>query len=314
MYYDKVISTLGINYFKNSLSTVWLKDIFCMVDNIDVEPEEKGGFVDNIRNTSSFHFPLKLTMSLCVYCKKGRIKSRIQQKNYEANEGNFFIAFAGQIIENLEVSDDCKVIFLAIESNFVMQEIRHPKAKHLRQWIYINQEPILFKVEEENRLNYEMLCSSVKHIVKNSSSTIAETFLLGFVYMVGAIILDWAKVLHRDKKGDTKLLSHEEHVLAKFQDDIRSFSRKDRSVAFYAKRQFFSTKHFSRLIQKASKQKPLQIIKDYVILEAKSLLGTNQYSIKEVSDMLGFQNQSFFTRYFKEAVGCTPSEYATGVQ
>ncbi len=309
MYYDDVITNFGINYFRNSLSTIWLKDKFCLVDNLDINPEEKGGFIDNVRSGAKFRLPVKLSMSFCLYCKEGKITARIQQKDYEITKGMFFIAFAGQILEGGEISDDCKILFLAIESKFVMQEIRHPRAKHFRHWVYNHQEPILFRVNEEQTEYYEMLCLSVKHIVNNLSSTTRETLLLGFVYMMGSLLLDWSKMLHNE--GKALHLSHEEYVLAKFQEDIRNFSRKDRSVAFYAKRQFFSTKHFSRLIQKASRQKPLQLIRDHVILEAKSLLVTGKYSIKEVSDMLGFQNQSFFTRYFKDAVGCTPSNFAT---
>ncbi len=94
-----------------------------------------------------------------------------------------------------------------------------------------------------------------------------------------------------------------------FQSDIHNFSRKDRTVNFYARRQFISEKHFSRLIKKASGQKPLDIIREYVILDAKSLLLSGSYSVKQVSEILGFQNHSFFTRFFRLATGKTPGEF-----
>ena len=50
-------------------------------------------------------------------------------------------------------------------------------------------------------------------------------------------------------------------------------------------------------------------IRDYVILEAKALLKSGQYTIQQVSDMLNFANQPFFGVYFKKAVGCSPTAY-----
>lgn len=310
MNYDDLISTFGINYFQNTLSTVWIKDKFCMVENIgnDFDEKNRGSFMADVKSSAKLKLPLKLTISTCLYCKQGDLKIRIQQMDYEISAGSFFIAFAGNIFEALEISDDCKIIFLALESEFILKEIRHPRAKNLRHWVDRYNEPTVFKVSEEKMKHYEMLCLSVKFIFKNSSSSIAESILLAFTYLISNILHDWAKLIYG--KNQTSHLPNEDYVLVKFQEDIRNFSRKDRSVNFYAKRQNFSTKHFSRLINRASKRKPLDIIREYVILDAKSLIHVGKYSIKQISDILGFQNQSFFTRYFKDAVGVTPTEYA----
>ena len=52
-----------------------------------------------------------------------------------------------------------------------------------------------------------------------------------------------------------------------------------------------------------------QWIRDYVVLEAKALLKSGEYTVQQVSDRLNFANQSFFGSYFKKAVGCSPSAY-----
>lgn len=48
----------------------------------------------------------------------------------------------------------------------------------------------------------------------------------------------------------------------------------------------FELNNFSRTIKKACDRKPLDIIREYVILDAKSLLLTGRYSVKEVSEKL----------------------------
>lgn len=93
---------------------------------------------------------------------------------------------------------------------------------------------------------------------------------------------------------------------SRFQSDIHNFSSKFKTVGYYAQRQKLSPRHFSRLVKAVSGQDPKDIIKEYVILEAKSLLLSENYSVHEVASLLGFDNDSFFNRYFKTATGITP--------
>lgn len=52
---------------------------------------------------------------------------------------------------------------------------------------------------------------------------------------------------------------------------------------------------------------------DYVntvkVEQAKELIGTHQYMMYEISDMLGFDTQYYFSTVFKKVAGCTPKEY-----
>ena len=260
-------------------------------------------------------FPVKVTLTFCIFCKRGRISSRIQQRDYVAEAGSLLIIFSGQILENVELSEDCIVIFVAVDSEYIMTEIRGPHGRSLRQWVLHNQEPTLVSIDEDEALNFEKLCQSLKFIVKNSDSETSDGILSGFTYIFASLLLKWRKrstddCAHDDSLPDGGLVyTREREVLFRFQSDIHNFSRKDRSVGFYARRQCISEKHFSRLVKKASGCKPLDLIRDYVILDAKSLLLSGKYSIKQVSEMLGFQNHSFFTRFFRTSVGKTPGEF-----
>jgi len=52
-----------------------------------------------------------------------------------------------------------------------------------------------------------------------------------------------------------------------------------------------------------------EIIQERVILEAKRLLAHTGLSIAEISYRLGFDDNSYFGRYFKKAVGLPPAKY-----
>ena len=63
------------------------------------------------------------------------------------------------------------------------------------------------------------------------------------------------------------------------------------------------------MVKLISKRTPNDWIDDYVVLELRVLLRNSSKTIKEITEMLHFPNQSFLGKYFKEHVGMSPSEY-----
>ncbi|HLP06197.1 MAG TPA: ATP-binding protein, partial [Paludibacter sp.] len=54
---------------------------------------------------------------------------------------------------------------------------------------------------------------------------------------------------------------------------------------------------------------PLEFIRSIRIKRAAALLTQGKYPVAEVAEMVGFNTQKYFSRYFKEAFGATPSQY-----
>ena len=70
-----------------------------------------------------------------------------------------------------------------------------------------------------------------------------------------------------------------------------------------------TAKYMTTLVKKASGKPAIQWIEDYVILDAKTMLRSGRYSVQQVAEELNFPNQSFFGKYFKEAVGISPKKW-----
>ena len=54
---------------------------------------------------------------------------------------------------------------------------------------------------------------------------------------------------------------------------------------------------------------PISYLLEKRIQEAKSLLESTNYSVAQISNMLGFSSQSYFSQAFKKATGKTPAAY-----
>ena len=66
---------------------------------------------------------------------------------------------------------------------------------------------------------------------------------------------------------------------------------------------------FFKKIKSLTGFSPIEFIRDIRIKHAAILLETQDYSIKEVSFMIGISDTKYFTQCFKNVYNMTPSEY-----
>ncbi len=70
-----------------------------------------------------------------------------------------------------------------------------------------------------------------------------------------------------------------------------------------------SPEYFSRLFKKKTNVSPGVFITRCKINEAKKLLASGAYMMSEIAYALGYMNQFYFSKQFKQFTGVTPSEY-----
>ncbi|QHV94242.1 AraC family transcriptional regulator [Spirosoma endbachense] len=82
-----------------------------------------------------------------------------------------------------------------------------------------------------------------------------------------------------------------------------------RSVNQYAQQIGITERRLQQAIAKSVGKTPKQLIEERVLLEAKRLLVHTNQSIKEIGFMLGFDEPSNFSRFFRQQIGQTPAEF-----
>lgn len=85
-------------------------------------------------------------------------------------------------------------------------------------------------------------------------------------------------------------------------------------VAAYAAMLNLSAGHFSELIKEQSGKTAIEHIHDQLLLEAKRLLFHTEYPVKEIAYRLGFEEASYFNRFFKRMAGSTPVTYRNTIR
>ena len=125
--------------------------------------------------------------------------------------------------------------------------------------------------------------------------------------------LEIVTLFSENKESGNPRLSRQDQVFRNFTISLAKNVSQHRTVEFYANEACLTPKYFSTVIKKRSGKLPMDWITERTIVLIKFLLHNSDKSIQEISNDLNFPNQSFFTRYFKNHTGFTPSAFRLNV-
>lgn len=98
-------------------------------------------------------------------------------------------------------------------------------------------------------------------------------------------------------------------LLKKYLSKIEESYTELHEVTDYANMLNISAGHLSELVKEQSGKPAIAHIHERLILEAKRLLFHKNHSVKEIAFQLGFEDPSYFNRFFKRLTSHTPVEY-----
>lgn len=122
------------------------------------------------------------------------------------------------------------------------------------------------------------------------------------------LILIEAKRLYVKDRAD--LMPQKNLLLVKrFKQLIEQHAAENWSISQYAKQLGISANHLSETVKANTGRTSSQLIDDRMLLEIKRLLKHSKLSVSEIAYQLHFNDQSYFTKYFKKLEGVTPKEW-----
>lgn len=142
-------------------------------------------------------------------------------------------------------------------------------------------------------------------VEKDGGSPFSESVLKSYLQLVLALCSKEKslQLVHTD------VYQNELTVSLKFQELLESAFLFERSVQFYAHELALGVDSFSKKVKKELGKSPSQLIQDRVVLEAKKMLHLTYLSVKEIAAKLQFEDEFYFSRYFKKNVGISPSGF-----
>lgn len=103
-------------------------------------------------------------------------------------------------------------------------------------------------------------------------------------------------------------------MVQRFKKAIVEGFRQQKSVTYYAELLNISAGHLSETVQKETGKTAGDMIHDRIILEAKRLLYHSPKSVKEIAYELGYEDPSYFARFFKTHTQTSPELFRSYIR
>lgn len=249
-------------------------------------------------------YPFKIQFSIIELCLAGSMRIRLNLNEYELRRNTWMIVTPGSIGQCLAVSPDCRIVIIALATDYDITEDNSEGALIIRKFL---SRQSLLELTDTQTAEILSIYHALRDKLQRPDFRFKHDILKGYLRVLyGEICQQMAPLVEAQ---DARQGSRKKQIFDRFLDELRQHYTSERSIGFYADRLCLTPKYLSQVVHAVSGRYAGDWIRDYVILEAKALLKSGQYSVQQISDMLNFANQSFFGVYFKKAVGCSPTAY-----
>lgn len=144
----------------------------------------------------------------------------------------------------------------------------------------------LLRELEDRKINYELSCKSILtlfliYIMRNTSSDVFIT--------------------ENSQKVNLECMKIKNYIDSHYSENI--------TLDFLSNLTYVNKFHLVHLFTKEMGISPINYLINKRIDESKSLLSTTNYSIRDISSMVGFSNSSYFSQMFKKITGISPKDF-----
>lgn len=115
--------------------------------------------------------------------------------------------------------------------------------------------------------------------------------------------------MNRNKEKTAKVGSAAAVLSAKFKELIYPNIKINHQVNFYASLLNVTPNHLNKSVKSTTGKSATKWIDETILLEAKYLLYQTTLSISEIAMMVGHEDQSYFSRFFKKHEAMSPVQY-----
>ena len=279
---------------------VHLDDQFILIDNLDGVPGQ--GDVD----TYFANHPVKISFITTIFCLAGHIQFHVNLQDFELCPNDILIIQKGMICEYIGISDDARIAMIAFTSEYFQVANQIEATMSLQRRLYAS--PLCHltsDVVEECMAIYRLM----KAKITQTDNPFRKGSLLGYMQVLIYNAFEYLLAADSEQKRSKEKIGRKQELYNRFIKEVQKNYTRERSVSYYASVLCVTPKYLSQIVHKVSGRFAGDWITDFVILEAKALLKSHKYTVQQIADMLNFANQSFFGKYFKEKVGCSPTEY-----
>ncbi len=240
-----------------------------------------------------------------VWFRRGNGTHRIDFVDYPVRDNTIFFISPGQI-HAFDGNDDYSGVIVLFNASFLVDE-ETSESIFLKYNVFNAYDSLpYYKVNEEEA---ERLMLLVNEMNREYSLTGAFAHKDYMQYLVRLFLIRVQRSGERQELPKLYVSSIANRTFVRFRQLLEQNFRRIHTVKEYADMLSISSRTLTKYVSESAHTSPLRIINDRIVLEAKRQLQHTALSIKEIGFSLGFEDPSYFVKFFKRMTGSMPGEF-----
>ncbi len=239
-----------------------------------------------------------------LYLTEGSGFHIIDSNKYEIKPPCVFFMSPGQA-HKLEFSHDIGgYIFIFTADFYLINQVNQNRLIEFPFFFTLQQDnpPLILHEKQDVEFIKSLFVKGISELEKRNGQS---THL--FHSILDLILTTCAALYKVDKDSSLKGKGH--IMVKKFLQLVEENYLKNLSVSEYAEMLAVTPNHLTQIVTQLSGKTSSQIIRAKQILEIKRLLVHTNLGVSEIAGRLNFQDQSYFTKFFKRETGMSPLQF-----
>ena len=240
-----------------------------------------------------------------VLFKKGEGKHTVDFTEYPVSDNTVFFIAPGQI-HSFDEHHNAEGFVMKICSS-ILTDDTYRDTVLMKYNLFNAHDGVPYKKISDNcEHSLERMLALIEKEINLPDSIGHKEYLQSLVKMF-IIQIERCQVENNNEVFITTKTSH--RMFLAFRREIEHNFHKLHTVKEYASLMNISTRTLTNYVAECSNFSPLEMITNRIILEAKRLLRYSDLMVKEIAFRLGFEDPSYFVKFFKRLVKCSPADY-----
>lgn len=239
-----------------------------------------------------------------ILCKKGQAQFELGGKIYAVQPNDIVILLPSSEVKNFLFSIDfeCDMFLMSYE---IASENNPNIAWGIKGFLFSKENPVVSlpqKYIDIIKHNFK----EIKSIFYNTNHLFRKN-ILGLKIQI--FVMNMWQIFSEKISQRLHFQGQSTNIFECFLHLVEAHCMEHREVSFYSGKLCISSKYLSEVCKKSSGKTASEWIQNYTAQRLTVLLKNQQLSLSEISEALHFSSPSFFSRYVKNILGVSPTEY-----
>ncbi len=235
-----------------------------------------------------------------LFITQGSLSGRVNMVDFEMKAPAAVYIFNDHVLHYNSSSPDLKVRLLSF-SPMIAEELSLSLPYDNLQYAYARPAAQLDETSMQAIMHY----LDLMEILMQKESQERRTTIIKLIQSLSSFFYEF----HADSLSSQKPFSRTEELAGQFLSLVDMHCHEHHNIKWYADALHLTPVYISNVVKQVTGRTAGDNITDCLVRKAKSLLLTSTLSIQQISDRLGFQNQSHFGTFFRRAVGTSPQKF-----